>query len=264
MVVRFRLGAPMKNATKLPRRQIIAHKLHRLKSSEYLRIVIFRTIGNFLLLSSIFIIAKTFYKPVREEIKYFIDKMTQKKYIVVETQNSKLKIEKEIEEQRPKGLLAKTLNFKQTEILIPEDPSFTIIIPKIGANAKIIANVDAANEPAYLEALKQGVGHVLGTAYPGEGGHIFLFAHSTDYFWNVGSYNAVFYLLYKLEKNDEVDIFYKGQRYVYKVINKKIVDPSQIEFLTRKTNKEFLTLQTCWPPGTTLKRLLVFATRATE
>jgi Sortase (surface protein transpeptidase) len=61
-----------------------------------------------------------------------------------------------------------------------------------------------------------------------------------------------------------VNIFYKGQRFVYKVIGKKIVDPKQVEYLTRKSNKEFLTLQTCWPPGTTLKRLLVFATRVVE
>ncbi|PJC82271.1 hypothetical protein CO007_00285, partial [Candidatus Roizmanbacteria bacterium CG_4_8_14_3_um_filter_36_10] len=94
--------------------------------------------------------------------------------------------------------------------------------------------------------------------------HIFLFAHSTDYFWNVGNYNAVFYLLNKLEKNEEVNLFYQGTRYVYRVIGKEIVDPSQVQYLTRKTNREFLTLQTCWPPGTTLKRLLVFAVRVAE
>jgi sortase A len=147
---------------------------------------------------------------------------------------------------------------------VPKDPQFSIVVPKIGANAKIIANVDAAEEEVYLNALNKGVAHTLGTAFPGEGGHVFLFAHSTDYFWNVGSYNAIFYLLNKLEIKDEINIYYKGQRYVYQVIGKQVVDPSKVEYLTRKTNKEFLTLQTCWPPGTTLKRLLVFATRVSE
>ena len=64
------------------------------------------------------------------------------------------------------------------------------------------------NENIYLDALNQGVAHTLGTAFPGEGGHIFLFAHSTDYFWRVGTYNAVFYLLSKLESNDEINLFY--------------------------------------------------------
>ncbi len=253
-----------KNYTKLPKRHLIKHKLKQITTSEYFRVLILRTIGNFLLLSSIFIVVKTFYLPVREEIRYFFEKRLGKKYIILENQKSKIKNQKELEENRNKGLLAKAINFKQTEILVPQDPQFSIVIPKIAANAKILPNVDVSDEKTYLEALKKGVAHAQGTAFPGEGGHIFLFAHSTDYFWNVGTYNAVFYLLYKLEKGDEVNLFYKGQRYVYKVIDKTIVDPSQVEYLTRKSNREFLTLQTCWPPGTTFKRLLVFAVRAVD
>lgn len=239
----------------------IHHRLKKaLSTPEYLKVLILRTLGNFLIISSLLMIGKTFYLPVREEIKFFIDTKIQKQYIVTETQSSRLKAQKLIEEQ-PKGLLAKALNLSQTEILVPQDPEFSIVVPKIGANARILANVDAGNEKIYLDALQKGVAHAQGTAFPGEGGHIFLFAHSTDYFWNVGSYNAIFYLLNKLENGDIVNIFYKGQRYTYKVIAKEVVDPSQVEYLTRKPNKEFLTLQTCWPPGTTLKRLLVFAVR---
>ena len=244
--------------TKLSKKYLVRHHLHKIKTNEYLRILILRTLGNFLLFSSIFMIAKTFYLPVREEIRYFIDKKINKTYIV-----SEKKSDVEINQEK-KGLLTQVLDLKQTEILIPVDPDFSIVIPKIAANAKILPNIDAAEEKVYLKALQKGVAHAQGTAFPGEGGHIFLFAHSTDYFWNVGSYNAVFYLLYKLEENDEVNIFYKGQRYVYKVIGKEIVEPKQVEYLTRKSNREFLTLQTCWPPGTTLKRLLVFALRKEE
>ncbi len=218
-----------------------------------------RTLGNFLLFSSLFLIAKTLYSPVREEIKYFINSKLQKKYIVSEKIDSI-----NIPEPENKGLLAKAINFKQIEVLAPQDPEFSIVIPKIGANAKIFGNTNAASEKEYLNVLEKGVAHAAGTAFPGEGGHVFLFAHSTDYFWNVGNYNAVFYLLYKLEKSDEVDLFYQGQRHVYRVIGTEIVDPSQVQYLTRKTNREFLTLQTCWPPGTTLKRLLVFAVRVAE
>jgi sortase A len=208
-------------------------------------------------------IAKTFWQPVKEELIYFINVRTQKKYIVADslTENQKFEI---AQNKQTGGLLAKTFNIKPIEILTPVDPNFSIVIPKIGANAKILPNIDASDEKTYLDALNKGVAHTLGTAFPGESGHIFLFAHSTDYFWNVGTYNAVFYLLYKLEKNDEVDLFYQGQRYVYRVIGQEIVDPSQVQYLTRKTNREFLTLQTCWPPGTTLKRLLIFAVRVAE
>jgi len=237
------------------------HIKEAVATPEYTKILILRTIGNFLIITSVFMIIKTFYLPLKEEFRFTLEKYTGKKY-VVEDKNSKSEIRNS--NLPPKGGLASLLNIKPVEVLRPEDPNFSVVVPKIGANARIIPHVDASNEDAYLAALKKGVAHVEGTAYPGEGGHIFLFAHSTDYIWNVGSYNAVFYLLYKLEKGDEINLYYKGQRYVYIVVEKKVVDPSQVEYLTRKTNKEFLTLQTCWPPGTTLKRLLVFATRASD
>jgi len=226
--------------------------MKKLRTKEYYRVFALRTIGNFLVITSLFFIGKTFYLPIKEEIKYFINNRLHRQYVVVDSQEMK------------KGLLAKSLNLNSVTFLTPEDPSFDIIIPKIGANARILANVDAGNEKEYLEALKKGVAHAAGSAFPGEGGHIFLFAHSTDYFWNVGTYNAVFYLLYKLEKGDDVIIFYKNQRYAYRITDKKIVDPSEVEYLTKKTNHEFLTLQTCWPPGTTLKRIMLFATRIKE
>ena len=221
---------------------------------EYIITLALRTLGNFLILSSLFFIAKTFYQPLREELRYNLDQFTHKTYVVAEKQN----------EAQVKGLLAKTLNGADIQVLTPVDPNFSVVIPKIDANARIIENVDVSNPDIYLAALKKGVAQAEGTAFPGEGGHIYLFAHSTDYIWNVGTYNAVFYLLYKLGVGDEINLFYKGQRYVYRVIGTKIVDPSEVSYITRKTNKEFLTLQTCWPPGTTLKRLLVFATREAE
>lgn len=253
----------MKNSTKLSKKQLIRHHINRLKTDEYVRILILRTIGNFLLLSSLFMIVKTFWQPIKEELIYFVNVKIQKKYVVADSLVGDQKFNIDQNEQTG-GLLAKAFNIKPIEVLTPTDPNFSIVIPKIGANAKVQPNIDAADQNVYLDALNKGVAHTLGTAFPGEGGHIFLFAHSTDYFWNVSSYNAIFYLLYKLEKNDEVNLFYKGQRYVYRVIGQEVVDPSQVQYLTRKTNREFLTLQTCWPPGTTLKRLLVFAVRVAE
>ncbi len=229
------------------------------KNGEYYRILLMRTVGNFLILSAIFMIAKTFYQPAREELRYVLETYLNKVYVVAGSNEAN-----EIEQKPQQGGLAKLLNLKQVEILAPQDTQYSIVIPKIGANSRIVAGVNAANEPEYLDALKHGVAQTLGTANPGENGHIFLFAHSADNILDIGTYNAVFYLLYKLEKDDEVNIFYKNQRYTYRVIDKKVVDPSEVEYLTRKTDSEFLTMQTCYPPGTTLKRLLVFAVPDTQ
>ncbi|MCX6732782.1 MAG: sortase [Candidatus Roizmanbacteria bacterium] len=246
----------LKNATS------IHHHIKKEKRREYLYLLTLRTLGNFLILSSLFFIARTLYEPVHQEVQFMINQWTNKTFVVATKQEElSFSIQKANDQ---KGLLTRTIDGKTAEILVPEDPNFSVVIPKIGANARIIPGVDTANERVYSDALKKGVAQALGTAFPGEGGHIFLFAHSTDYWWNVTSYNAVFYLLGKLVKGDAINIFYKGERYVYRVIDMKIVDPSEVEYITRKTNTEFLTLQTCWPLGTTFKRLLVFATRVAD
>ena len=217
-------------------------------TKKYITTLLLRTVGNFLVFSSLFLIVKTLYQPVFEEVKFFYNDITRKTYTVQTGQT-----EKETES----GGFGSFFQAEKVEVLVPEDPNFSLVIPKIGANARVVKNVDAGNEPEYLEALKSGIAHARGTSFPGQGGHIFLFAHSTDYIWNIGSYNAVFYLLYKLETGDEVNVFYNGQRYKYEVTEKAIIEPEQIEYLTRTPDEETLTLQTCWPPGTTLKRMVV-------
>ena len=63
--------------------------------------------------------------------------------------------------------------------VIPVDPSFGIMIPKIGVNAKVVSNVDPFNSLEYLSLLTKGVAHAKGTAYPGSIGNVFLFSHSS-------------------------------------------------------------------------------------
>jgi len=224
-------------------------------SHKILRIFILRLIGNFLILVSLFFILKTFYEPIVSEVRYFVDNTLIHKTYITERG-----IQEEGETHIPvKSQLASFFNIRQIETIRPVDPNFSIVIPKIAANARIVENVNPADESEYLKQLKFGVAHAAGTYLPGQNGHIFLFAHSTDYVWNISTYNAVFYLLYKLDAGDEVDIFYEGKRHVYLVTDKKVVEPTDVQYLTNKTESEALTLQTCWPPGTTLKRLLVFA-----
>ncbi len=227
-------------------------------SHKFFRIFALRLIGNYLILVSLFFIIKTFYDPIQSEIRYFVDNtLIRKAYVVRLDDFEEIPVNK-----LPvpvKSQLASFFNIQQVEAISPVDPNFSIVIPKIAANARIVNNVNPADESEYLEQLKYGVAHAAGTYLPGQNGHIFLFAHSTDYVWNISTYNAVFYLLYKLDDGDEINIFFEGKRHVYTVTGKKVVEPTDVQYLTNKTASESLTLQTCWPPGTTLKRLLVFA-----
>jgi len=136
---------------------------------------------------------------------------------------------------------------------------FSIVIPKIAAKANIIANVDVGKKDDYLEALKKGVAHAKGTFFPGQSGTIFLFSHSTDTPVNFARYNAVFYLLKKLENGDSILIFFADKKYEYEVVGKVTTTPTDTSWLVPKVGEEELVLMTCDPPGTTWRRLLVIA-----
>src|SRR5690348_13674845 len=58
--------------------------------------------------------------------------------------------------------------------IVPVDKDFGIVIPKLGANAHVIANVDPFNSKDYQYALTRGVAHARGTSVPGSMGNVFL------------------------------------------------------------------------------------------
>jgi sortase A len=139
------------------------------------------------------------------------------------------------------------------------DPYFSIYIPKIEARAKVIPNVDAGKPTDYLKALSQGVAHAKGTNFPGQGKLVYLFSHSTDSPLNIARYNAVFYLLGKLEKGDSVVIYFLDQKHEYVVTDKLVINSDDTSWLTDDGSGEKLVLQTCDPPGTSWRRLLIVA-----
>lgn len=146
------------------------------------------------------------------------------------------------------------------QTLIPKDTSFNILIPKLGLNEKIFANVDVSNEDEYSSVLKKGAAHAKGTYFPGQEGNIYIFAHSGENFWDGINSKNTFYLLKDLQPEDEIVIFFNNKPYNYTVYKSEITSPSETSFITQaKTGEERLILQTCWPPLTTWNRLLVFA-----
>lgn len=148
------------------------------------------------------------------------------------------------------------------EVLIaPLSTEFGVVIPKILANVAVSQDVNPANPEIYQEVLRQagGVAHAAGSALPNEDGVVYIFGHSTDANFNVARFNAVFYLLRKLEADDLIIVYYQGKDYRYRVKYKKVVDPTDLSDITNVASPRRLVLQTCWPPGTTWKRLLIVA-----
>lgn len=143
--------------------------------------------------------------------------------------------------------------------IIPVSTEYGLVIEKINANARIIPGVNPASEKEYVKALTQGVAEALGSTPPGQPGNLYLFSHSTDAPWNIVRLNAVFYLLRELEAGDRVIVFYQNKRFDYVVFDKRVVEANDVSYLTTSYEAPVLTLQTCDPPGTLLKRLVVRA-----
>lgn len=138
--------------------------------------------------------------------------------------------------------------------------AYGITIPRLQLDEPVVFNVDPNDKTAYTKALRQGIAHASGTAIPDNPGLGYYFAHSSSPDLRF-QYNAVFYLLGKLKPDDEVFIWHDGQRYEYRVTHNQVVSPNDVSFLQQDYSAETIVLQTCWPPGTTSKRLLVFAER---
>lgn len=150
-------------------------------------------------------------------------------------------------------------------VLKPEwevpDPNYSVFIPKLDAKSRVIANVDAGNEKVYQEALKLGVAAVAGLANPGERGTTYLFSHSVSNPINFVRYNAVFYLLDRLEIGDGIEVVYQGKLLKYEVSGREITRANDLKYLVPQQEEEKLVMQTCYPPGTTWQRLYVTAKR---
>ena len=135
---------------------------------------------------------------------------------------------------------------------------YFLSVPKIGAYAPIILNVDPWNENDYLPVLPKGIAQARGSSVPGQKGSIFLFAHSSDFPWRMTRYNTAFLRLGELQIGDQVVITKGGKTFKYTVKDKKEVWPTDIQYLKNPQGDQLI-LQTCTPIGTSLKRLLVFA-----
>jgi sortase A len=203
-----------------------------------------RYLGILLLLSGLSVIIFTFSPIISAYIKYYFAPETP--------QQIKLQpVEENTEPQEEE---------KDDEIVFLNN-EFGLYIPKIGANAKVVKNVDPYDEDEYTNALYTGVAHANVSSTPDRTGNVFLFAHSAVNFYERRKYNVYFYLLGELEKNDAIYVSYEGDIYNYKVLETKKVEPTEVKYLGTYLDRDTLTIMTCWPAGMNYKRMIVTAVR---
>jgi len=99
--------------------------------------------------------------------------------------------------------------------------------------------VDPGEKQEYQWALKLGVAEAAGLAHPGQKGTTYLFAHSVGTRADFARYNAIFYLLHKLETGDGVEVVYQGKLYKYEVVAKEILAAGDLKYLQPQTTRIF-------------------------
>jgi LPXTG-site transpeptidase (sortase) family protein len=166
--------------------------VHQKNRSRFSKSVI---VGIIFVLIALIIPAKTFAPVIKSEISYQINK-----------RSSEL--------------------VKGSE-LAPINTDFSIVIPKINANTKVIIGVDPFNSKIYQQALTQGVAQASTSDTPDQNGNVFIFAHSAGNWYQANQYNAVFYLLNKLKPSDKIFVYFKNKKYSYSVTEVKAVDSKQ-------------------------------------
>jgi LPXTG-site transpeptidase (sortase) family protein len=148
----------------------------------------------------------------------------------------------------------------RAEVQVDTNFNAELDIPRLNLKIPLIFS---KTENSLLTDLQNGVVHYPGTALPGEIGTSYISGHSSNFAWAKGNYNRVFEKLNDLQKYDSIsikatDVNGKPVTFHYVVTAKDIFKPDdQRQFAS--IGKSTIGLSTCWPIGTSSKRLVVFA-----
>ncbi|MFN2298389.1 MAG: sortase [Anaerolineales bacterium] len=126
----------------------------------------------------------------------------------------------------------------------PEQPQ-RLDLPSIEKNNLPVVEGDGWDQ------LRQGVGHHIGSANPGSTGNVVLSAHN-DIF------GELFRDLDRLQPGDAVFLYTATQKFTYRVVQIRIVEPTDISVLSSSA-RPILTLVSCYPYMIDNQRIVVTA-----
>jgi sortase A len=124
------------------------------------------------------------------------------------------------------------------------EQAILIEIPSIGVKAPVVEGDD-------WEALKQGAGHHIGSANPGESDNCVISAHNDIY-------GEIFRDLPDVDLGDEVFVYTASQVHRYVITQKRIIEPEEVSVMY-PASSPVLTLISCYPYGIDTHRIVVIA-----
>jgi len=145
--------------------------------------------------------------------------------------------------------------------VLPPQPSrithYSLSIPQLG--------IEEATVQIGGKDLMENLVHYPGTALPGQYGNSVIFGHSVlPQFFNPKNYKTIFSTLPTLKEGDEILVDFDGIRYRYLIRKMIETKPEDVTILEQNYDSQWLSLITCVPPGTYLRRLIVRAQLVTQ
>lgn len=131
----------------------------------------------------------------------------------------------------------------------PSYDKFSLSIPKL--------KIEKAEVFVDTNDLVKGLAHLPGSSLPGEKGNVFISGHSA--LSPLFALKSIpFSKLSDLKKGDQITLETPGSKFVYEVLDFKIVDPSNLSVIQAPEDRgRYISLMTCVPPGLNVKRLVV-------
>jgi len=138
---------------------------------------------------------------------------------------------------------------------VAKSPTVTrVAIPSIGVDSKVVevgwdVEQQGDQQVAIWQVAKYAVGQHRGSANPGEGGNVVLAGH-------VGGFGKIFKDLFYVKPGDQITLYSNGQQYLYTVQKHLLVTEEGVSAeqhaanaqLIAPTDREVVTLVSCWPP----------------
>lgn len=153
----------------------------------------------------------------------------------------------ELPESIKPAAIAQLNNAPQAERVAPQPQSPVRIVietAKVNVNASIYGGDD-------WYSLQAGVGHLAGSANPGEDRNMVLSAHNDIY-------GEIFRYIEHLEPGDEIRVqANNGRWYTYVVYERQVVGPRDV-WVLEPGNEPIVTLITCHPYRVDTQRMIVF------
>lgn len=170
--------------------------------------------------------------------------------------------------QQSPGIAISVPQPQNTRVTVSNNPNasekyFAISMPTLGIkDLSIIHPEDPFSSKGLLAPLEHGVGHLF--TYPGGGGKVMIYGHSSGYPWDVSEYTKIFRRVNELNTGDRIYVTHEGKLFTYEVTYEETIDAKDSTPFSDNGTGEELILYTCWPPDSIAQRYLVHAKKVEE